>query len=467
MASRLSLRQLSAQRLRFVPRVSRPTCCRTFTSFKASEGARVATGSVHGLQSAASLRDAFSKVNVIAVARHQVRTYADTVVKVPQMAESITEGTLKQFSKQVGDYVERDEEIATIETDKIDVSVNAPESGVIKELLVNEEDTVTVGQDLVKLEAGGAPEKKSEEANEKPKEPAATSSESEKPKAPEPSPSSPAPEKTSSPSNAASSQVESSKPTTQATSKPQESGEAKPALGNREERRVKMNRMRLRIAERLKQSQNTAASLTTFNEVDMSSLMEFRKLYKEEVLKKTGVKLGFMSAFSRACVLAMKDVPAVNASIEGPNGGDTIVYRDYVDISVAVATEKGLVTPVVRNAETMDLVGVEKSIADLGKKARDNKLTIEDMAGGTFTISNGGVFGSLMGTPIINLPQTAVLGLHAIKDKPVAINGKVEIRPMMYLALTYDHRLLDGREAVTFLVKVKEYIEDPRRMLLG
>jgi 2-oxoglutarate dehydrogenase E2 component (dihydrolipoamide succinyltransferase) len=227
-----------------------------------------------------------------------------------------------------------------------------------------------------------------------------------------------------------------------------------------------MNRMRLRIAERLKQSQNTAASLTTFNEVDMSSLMEFRKLYKDDVLKKTGVKLGFMSAFSRASVLAMRDIPAVNASIEGPNGGDTIVYRDYVDISVAVATEKGLVTPVVRNTETMDLVTIEKSIADLGKKARDNKLTIEDMAGGTFTISNGGVFGSLMGTPIINLPQTAVLGLHAIKDKPVVVNGQIVIRPMMYLALTYDHRLLDGREAVQFLVKIKEYIEDPRRMLL-
>jgi len=230
---------------------------------------------------------------------------------------------------------------------------------------------------------------------------------------------------------------------------------------------VKMNRMRLRIAERLKQSQNTAASLTTFNEIDMSALMEMRKLYKDAVMKKTGVKLGFMSGFSRACIEAMKDVPAVNASIEGPNGGDTIVYRDYVDISVAVATEKGLVTPVVRNAESLDMVGVEKAIAELGAKARDNKLTIEDMAGGTFTISNGGVFGSLYGTPIINLPQTAVLGLHAIKEKPVAINGKVEIRPIMVVALTYDHRLLDGREAVTFLVKVKEYIEDPRRMLLG
>jgi 2-oxoglutarate dehydrogenase E2 component (dihydrolipoamide succinyltransferase) len=200
-----------------------------------------------------------------------------------------------------------------------------------------------------------------------------------------------------------------------------------------------MNRMRLRIAERLKQSQNTAASLTTFNEVDMSSIIEFRKLYKEDVLKKTGVKLGFMSAFAKACVLAMKDIPAVNASIEGPGGGDTIVYRDYVDISVAVATPKGLVTPVVRNAESMDMVAIEQAIADLGKKARDGKLTIEDMAGGTFTISNGGVFGSMMGTPIINLPQTAVLGMHATKDRPVAINGKVEIRPVRNAILWSRH----------------------------
>lgn len=388
----------------------------------------------------------------------QYRTYASKIVKVPEMAESITEGTLKQFSKGVGDYVELDEEIATIETDKIDVSVNAPEAGTITELLVKEEDTVTVGQDLIKLELGGAPAegKKEEPANEEPKEPAPKEQETaQEEKKPEP------PKEESKP-----------QPPPQQEKKPAPAKEEQPKktespFGNREERRVKMNRMRLRIAERLKQSQNTAASLTTFNEVDMSSLMEFRKLYKDDVLKKSGVKLGFMSAFSRACVLAMKDVPAVNASIEGPNGGDTIVYRDYVDISVAVATEKGLVTPVVRNAEAMDMIGIEQSIADLGKKARDNKLTIEDMAGGTFTISNGGVFGSLYGTPIINLPQTAVLGLHAIKERPVAVNGKVEVRPMMYLALTYDHRLLDGREAVTFLVKVKEYIEDPRRMLLG
>ncbi|KAK3486447.1 dihydrolipoamide succinyltransferase [Neurospora hispaniola] len=389
-----------------------------------------------------------------------VRTYADQVIKVPQMAESISEGTLKQWNKKVGDYVEQDEEIATIETDKIDVAVNAPEAGTIKEFLVNEEDTVTVGQDIVRLELGGAPKEGGAE------KPAASESKEAAPKDSAPTPEkAPEPKKETKPA-AAPAPTPAKKETPAPKQETTPAKEAPAALGNREERRVKMNRMRLRIAERLKQSQNTAASLTTFNEVDMSALMDFRKQYKDEILKKTGVKLGFMSAFSRACVLAMRDIPAVNASIEGPNGGDTIVYRDYVDISVAVATEKGLVTPVVRNVEAMDLVGIEKSIADMGKKARDGKLTIEDMAGGTFTISNGGVFGSLMGTPIINLPQSAVLGLHAIKERPVAVNGKVEIRPMMYLALTYDHRLLDGREAVQFLVKVKEYIEDPRKMLL-
>ncbi|KAF2129986.1 dihydrolipoyllysine-residue succinyltransferase component of 2-oxoglutarate dehydrogenase-like protein complex [Dothidotthia symphoricarpi CBS 119687] len=403
----------------------------------------------------------------------QTRSYADTIVKVPQMAESITEGTLKQWSKQVGDYVEQDEEIATIETDKIDVSVNAPEAGTIKEFLVNEEDTVTVGQELVRLEAGGASSGGSKDAKDEVKESASSEQETSSQPSGEQEQAKPKEESKPEPpkeeSKPAPPKQESKPAPPKKESKPappkEEPKQSQP--GNRDERRVKMNRMRLRISERLKQSQNTAAALTTFNEVDMSSIMEFRKLYKDEILKKTGVKLGFMSAFSRACVLAMRDIPAVNASIEGPNGGDTIVYRDYVDISVAVATEKGLVTPVVRNTENLDLVGIEKAIAELGKKARDSKLTIEDMAGGTFTISNGGVFGSLMGTPIINLPQTAVLGLHAIKDKPVAINGKVEIRPMMYLALTYDHRLLDGREAVTFLVKIKEFIEDPRKMLLG
>jgi 2-oxoglutarate dehydrogenase E2 component (dihydrolipoamide succinyltransferase) len=327
--------------------------------------------------------------------------------------------------------------------------------------MVSEGDTVTVGQDVAKLETGEGGGGGKQEASAPAKEPAsgeqpATSDpepkKEEKPKQEELKKEAPAPPKEEKkpppppPSE--------DKPTSKKGEKPEASpfsagsrGETRVRLSSQpaeaqlltNTRQVKMNRMRLRIAERLKQSQNTAASLTTFNEVDMSSIIEFRKLYKEDVLKKTGVKLGFMSAFAKACVLAMKDIPAVNASIEGPGSGDTIVYRDYVDISVAVATPKGLVTPVVRNAGSMDMIGIEQAIADLGKKARDGKLTIEDMAGGTFTISNGGVFGSMMGTPIINLPQTAVLGMHATKDRPVAINGKVEIRPVRNAMLWSTH----------------------------
>ncbi|KAI5299261.1 hypothetical protein KEM56_003380, partial [Ascosphaera pollenicola] len=443
----------------------------------------------------------------IGLAIAQRRGYANDkkpiIVQVPQMAESISEGTLTQFTKgaciaslvallpfralrgftglpnacieilDVGDFVERDEELATIETDKIDVVVNASESGTIKAFLANIEDTVSVGQDLIEIVPGEGnasaskpkeqqqPKQEEKPKEEPPKEQPKQEEPAKKEEKPAAAPAAPAPEQeTSKPAEP--------KPKKEPAAAPPPAEESSaPAFGSREERRVKMSRMRLRIAERLKQSQNTAASLTTFNEVDMSALMAFRKQYKDDILKKSGVKLGFMSAFSKACTLAMRELPAVNASIEGPDGGDTMVYRDYVDLSVAVATPKGLVTPVVRNVESMEMVGIEKAIADLGKKARDGKLTIEDMAGGTFTISNGGVFGSLMGTPIINLPQTAVLGLHAIKERPVAVNGKVEIRPMMYIALTYDHRMLDGREAVTFLVKVKEYIEDPARMLLG
>lgn len=385
-------------------------------------------------------------------------------IKVPQMAESISEGTLRSWSKQVGDTVEADEEVATIETDKIDVSVNAPTAGKIVELLAREEDTVSVGQDLFIIEPGeGGASAASEEPKTDPEEhkdhqldkttpepraPSATDKQSDgiPPEGPK----------------------ESKKEVKKQDSKPKEDKSKAPppapkVPGNRGETRVKMNRMRLRIAERLKESQNAAASLTTFNEIDMSSLMEMRKKYKDEVLKEHDVKLGFMSAFARACTLALKEIPAANASIEG----DEIVYHDFVDLSVAVATPKGLVTPVVRNVEGMGFVEIEKEIASLGNKARDGKLTLEDMAGGTFTISNGGVFGSLYGTPIINLPQSAVLGMHAIKDKPVVVNGQIVIRPIMVVALTYDHRLLDGREAVTFLVKVRDYIEDPRKMLLA
>ncbi|ORX39719.1 2-oxoglutarate metabolism-related protein [Kockovaella imperatae] len=405
---------------------------------------------------------------------HSSAIFLDEVVKVPQMAESITEGTLKQWSKAVGDFVKQDEEIATIETDKIDVSVNAPKSGKITELLVEEDSTVTVGQDLFKIEPGedsgdsepkAAPEggarsepKNPEEGNKDDAAPAANKekgagevkeSKPDQPKKEE----KPAQEKV---------KEEKPAPPKQEKAPAKKEDKAPKTAGTRGETRVKMSRMRQTIAQRLKASQNAAASLTTFNEIDMSSIMEFRKLYKDGILKADGVKLGFMSAFARASCLALKEIPVANASIEG----DSIVYRDYVDISVAVATPKGLVTPVVRNAEEMGLIDLEKAIAELGKRARDGALGIEDMSGGSFTISNGGVFGSLFGTPIINLPQAAVLGMHTIKERPVVVNGKIEIRPMMYVCLTYDHRLLDGREATTFLVRVKEYIEDPRRMLL-
>ncbi|KAI0250703.1 dihydrolipoyllysine-residue succinyltransferase 1 [Lactifluus subvellereus] len=394
---------------------------------------------------------------------HTTKLLKDETVKVPQMAESISEGTLKTWQKKVGDAVAADEEIATIETDKIDVSVNAPAAGRITELLVNEEDTVTVGQDLFRFapgEAGESPAAAASSAASSSSEaaPQTEKKDSGKPEAKQEAPPPPPP---STPRAAQGG----SKAETKETSKPASTPAPTSALAgfSRNENRVKMSRMRLRIAERLKESQNTAAFLTTFNEIDMSSLMEMRKRYKDEVLKQQEVKLGFMSAFARACTLALKEIPAANASIEG----DEIVYRDYVDLSVAVATPKGLVTPVIRNAESLSFIEFERELTGIGKKARDNKLTLEDMSGGSFTISNGGVFGSLYGTPIINLPQSAVLGMHATKDRPVVVDGQIVIRPIMIVALTYDHRLLDGREAVIFLVRVKEYIEDPRKMLLA
>ncbi|KAI5996318.1 hypothetical protein EDD15DRAFT_2418702 [Pisolithus albus] len=413
---------------------------------------RALSGRIHSQNTATSLSKAWNTVGT-QLARsqfHSSRLIQAEVVKVPQMAESISEGTLKSWSKKVGDAVEADEEVATIETDKIDVTVNAPVSGTIVELLANEEDTVVVGQDLLKIEAGAAPSKPSESPEELP--PSSKKGDSEEP---------------------VDQQVDKSTPPPPQPSAVDKRGGGVPSDGPKEEKKElkedpkpplrKRSRMRLRIAERLKESQNAAASLTTFNEIDMSALMDMRKKYKDEVLKEHDVKLGFMSAFARACTLALQELPAVNASIEG----DEIVYRDFVDLSVAVATPKGLVTPVVRNAESMGFLQIEKEIAAMGKKAKDGKLSLEDMTGGTFTISNGGVFGSLFGTPIINLPQSAVLGMHTIKERPVVVNGQIVIRPIMIVALTYDHRLLDGRDAVTFLVKVKEYIEDPRKMLLA
>lgn len=384
--------------------------------------------------------------------------FNSTSVKVPQMAESITEGSLKEFTKQVGDFIAEDDLLATIETDKIDIEVNSPISGTITKLNFKPDDTVTVGEELAQIEPGEAPA-------EAPAEESAAQKETETPK------------ETASPAKQQQQQPTETKkstppppPSSQSKPKVQEKkeGAPKPTASQsftpfaRNETKVKMNRMRLRIAERLKESQNTAASLTTFNEVDMSALLQMRKLYKDEIIKKNGVKFGFMGLFSKACTLAAKDIPAVNGAIEG----DHIVYREYTDISVAVATPKGLVTPVVRNVESLSVLEIEEEILRLSHKARDGKLTLEDMTGGTFTISNGGVFGSLYGTPIINMPQTAVLGLHGVKERPVTINGQIVSRPMMYIALTYDHRLLDGREAVTFLKTVKELIEDPRKMLL-
>ncbi|KAG0264175.1 2-oxoglutarate dehydrogenase complex E2 component [Mortierella polycephala] len=398
--------------------------------------------------------------------RTQVRYYADYVVKVPHMADSISEGSLKHWNKKVGDFVALDEEVATIETDKVDIAVNSPKSGTVVELYAKEEDSVAVGANLFKLELGDAPpggnaeSKKEEPKKEKPKKEEVPKQESKKEQPKE------EPKKEQTREQEAKGETQTAAPSkpaptptpTSASSEPS----SHPVAFSREERSVKMNRMRQTIARRLKQSQETAASLTTFNEVDMSNLMKLRTTYKDAVMKKHSVKLGFMSAFVKASCHALKELPSVNARIEG----DSIIYNDYVDVSVAVATPKGLVTPVIRNAESLSFVEVEKTIAQYGAKARNGQIAIEDLSGGTFTISNGGVFGSMMGTPIINVPQSAILGMHAIKERAVAINGHIEIRPMMYIALTYDHRIIDGREATTFLVKLKEIIEDPARLLL-
>ncbi|KAI6116161.1 hypothetical protein F5141DRAFT_1187494 [Pisolithus sp. B1] len=404
----------------------------------------------HSQSTATSLSKAWNAAGtqLVRAQFHSSRLLQAEVVKVPQMAESISEGTLKSWSKKVGDAVEADEEVATIETDKIDVTVNAPVSGTIVELLANEEDTVVVGQDLLKIEAGAgrsrllldptcslelsvatAPPKTDESPEELP--PSSKKGDSEEP---------------------VDQQVDKSSPPPPQPSGADKQGGGIPSDGPKEEKKE------------LKEDTKTSAKKEEAPAAPSKppgGRNETRK-YKDEVLKEHDVKLGFMSAFARACTLALRELPAVNASIEG----DEIVYRDFVDLSVAVATPKGLVTPVVRNAESMGFLQIEKEIAALGKKAKDGKLSLEDMTGGTFTISNGGVFGSLFGTPIINLPQSAVLGMHTIKDRPVVVNGQIVIRPIMIVALTYDHRLLDGRDAVTFLVKVKEYIEDPRKMLL-
>ncbi len=339
---------------------------------------------------------------------------------------------------EVGEFVKQDELIANIETDKVTIPVNSPESGLLKELFAKEGDTIEVGSNLFKLDIDA----KALAAIQKPK------TEPVKSATTQPAP----PTQTVKPAEPAKS-TEPVKPSSPAS-----------VPTGRAETREKLTRMRLKIAERMKEAQNAAASLTTFNEVDMSALSAIRSQYKDEFVKEHGVKLGYMSAFVKACAQALQEIPVVNARIDPATS--EIVYSSFVDISVAVATPKGLVTPVLRNCEQKGFAQIERDIAEYGAKARDGKIALEDLAGGTFTISNGGVFGSMMGTPILNNPQTAILGMHAIKDRPVVVNGEIKIRPMMYLALTYDHRLVDGREAVTFLVRVKELLENPTRFLL-
>ncbi|KAG7385264.1 hypothetical protein PHYBOEH_009107 [Phytophthora boehmeriae] len=363
---------------------------------------------------------------------------AEETVVVPSMGDSISEGTVVEWIKKVGDFAAEDEVVVVLETDKVSVDVRAPKAGTITSLLAEVDQTVEIGVPLFNMVLGGeAPAKQA----------------------------TPAPKAESTPTPAAAAPKASTPAPAAAAAEPAVAG-ANPLLAtpDRVSRREKMSRMRLRTAERLKESQNTAASLTTFQEVDMSNLMGMRKQYKDAFEAKHGVKLGFMSAFVKASASALLEVPGVNAMIDDEH--QEIVYRDFVDMSVAVSTPKGLVTPVLKNTESMSFADVEKSLAELALRARDGKLTLEEMTGGNFTISNGGVFGSLMGTPIINLPQSGILGMHGTKMRPVVVDGQVVARPMMYLALTYDHRLVDGREGVTCLKAIAEKIENPERLLL-
>ena len=398
-------------------------------------------------------------------------------VKVPTLGESVTEATVGQWLKKPGEAVALDEPIASLETDKVAVEVPSPVAGVMGAQVVKEGDTVLVGAVIGVIEDGSVSASAPAAAPATPPVPA-----------PAPAPAADA-ALTMSPAVRRAVLEHGIDPTRvkgtgkdgrltkedvlEAAKKAGDAPAAEPAAaapaaavpaapGERREERVKMTRLRQTVARRLKEAQETAALLTTFNDCDMTEVMAMRERYKEVFEKKHGVRLGFMSFFTKAVTLAAKTIPAVNAQIQG----DEIVYFDYLDVSVAVSAPNGLVVPVVRNADAMSFAEIEKAIADLGKRAKDGTLTMADMQGGTFTISNGGVFGGLMSTPIINPPQSAVLGLHRIEERPVVRNGQIVARPMMYLALSYDHRLIDGREAVTFLKTVKEAIEDPGRLLV-
>src|SRR5512144_64375 len=400
-------------------------------------------------------------------------------IRVPTLGESVTEATVGKWFKQPGDAVAVDEPLVELETDKVTLEVPAPAAGVLSDIAVKNGDTVAVGALLGQIKEGAGAAPKATAPTPKP-------AETRKPAPAAPARSTEMPVPPSVRKMAAESGMDVSKVAgtglhgqvtkgdmmaaieraaaapTPIAGTPVQMRAPSPADDAAREERVHMTRLRQTIARRLKDAQNTAAMLTTFNEVDMSAVMHMRNQYRDLFEKKHGVKLGFMGFFVRACIQALKEIPAVNAEIDGTD----IVYKNYYHIGVAVGTEKGLVVPVVREAGHMSLAQIEKTIADLGRRARDGSLKIEDMQGGTFTISNGGVYGSLMSTPILNAPQSGILGMHKIQERPVVVSGKIEVRPMMYLALSYDHRIVDGREAVTFLVRVKEGLEDPARVVL-
>jgi 2-oxoglutarate dehydrogenase E2 component (dihydrolipoamide succinyltransferase) len=403
-------------------------------------------------------------------------------VRVPQLPESIADATLVAWHKKVGDPVARDENLADLETDKVVLEVPAPAAGIVSKLEQAAGTTVTSGQLLAVIEeqAGAAapPKAASKPEAKKPAEPKRAEPEP----APPPAPAAATPRKEEPAgklSPAARRLVEENRLAPERIAGSGRDGritksdvahhlEAQPrpstapAASARVDQRVPMSRLRARIAQRLVEAQSAAALLTTFNEVDMQALMALRARYKEAFEKRHGVRLGFMSFFAKACIEALKRFPVVNASVEGSD----IVYHEYYDIGVAVSTDRGLIVPVLRDADRMDFATIEKAVAGFAERARDGSITIEELTGGTFSITNGGVFGSLMSTPILNAPQSAILGMHKIQERPVVVAGAVVVRPMMYVALTYDHRIIDGREAVQFLVAVKELLEDPSRLLL-
>lgn len=399
-----------------------------------------------------------------------------TEIRVPTLGESVTEATVGKWFKKLGEAVAMDEPLVELETDKVTVEVPSPVAGKLSEIIAKEGDTVEVNALLGTVEAGeaGVTQSFSPSATSVP----VASSESEKLASSNTMPPSPSAAKLMAENNIAKSDIAGSgkrgqilkedvlggleQKTKTPTPSSSATGSSVVSVPETREERVRMTKLRQTIARRLKDAQNVAAMLTTFNEVDMSAVMDLRKRYKDLFEKKHGVKLGFMGFFTKAVCHALKELPAVNAEIDGTD----IVYKNYVNVGIAVGTDKGLVVPVVRDADQMSLAEIEKEIGRLGRLARDGKLAVSDMQGGTFTITNGGVYGSLMSTPILNAPQSGILGMHAIKERAMVVEGQVVIRPMMYLALSYDHRIVDGQEAVTFLVRVKESLEDPERLVL-